>query len=250
MTAFTPDMVGVTVHADEGSHDDIYPGHPLLYVERDTIELVRSVGLEPYLIPIYRDCSLPPLDHLKGLLFTGGGYLPLNRRNSQLAGLKSSGPGRYKADKRLVEYGLKRGLPMVGFCRGAQMINEVLGGRLASIPDSGIEHHQERQLIPPDQPVHDIVVREESRFYSIMGQSDLPVNSFHRQHMVELGTSLEAVALSKEDRLVEVFESTTHPFLFGFQFHPEKLWGSQPVWMKFFEEFASAAHSFKPVHTV
>jgi putative glutamine amidotransferase len=83
-----------------------------------------------------------------------------------------------------------------------------------------------------------------------MVQSDLPFNSFHHQHIIKLGTGLETAALSREDRLVEVYESINHPFLFGFQFHPEKLWGSQPVWVKFLEGFSVSARKFEPAHSV
>ncbi|MDN4526427.1 gamma-glutamyl-gamma-aminobutyrate hydrolase family protein [Fictibacillus fluitans] len=234
-------LIGITVHADEGRDNDIYPGHPLLYVERDTIELLRRVGLEPYLIPIYRDGSLPSLNFLDALLFTGGGFLSLRKANSRLACLQSTGSSRYEADKKLIEYGLERGLPMIGICRGAQMINEVLGGTLENIPDEGTEHHQERKKVPPEDPVHKIELHDDSRFYSLLHQKTLSVNSFHRQHINQLGRDLKISARSQPDQLIEVFEGTNHPFLFGFQFHPEKLWTKQPIWIKFFEEFAQAA---------
>jgi putative glutamine amidotransferase len=240
--------VGITVHADEGQEDELYPGHPLLYVERDSVELLRSVGLEPYLIPIYRDGSLPSLTFLKALLLTGGGYLSLGKPNSQLTSLQSTGPSRYEADEKLIKYGLENGLPMVGICRGAQMINEVLGGALQNISESEVDHHQERHQIPPELPVHEIEIDEESKIFSMIQKKTLPVNSFHRQHMKTLGQGLKVAARSRTDGLVEIFESESHPFLFGFQFHPEKLWTKQPTWIKFFEEFAQAAKKVEAIN--
>lgn len=234
-------FVGITMHVDSGQDQDLYPGHPLLYVERDTINMVKEIGLIPYLIPVYEDGSLPPLDHLSALILTGGGFLSLSEPNSQLSTLYTTGKERYEAEKQLINYGLDKNLPMVGFCRGAQMINDVLGGILDNIPDGGIEHHQERLNIPADQVIHEITVNRNSKFYSITGQEQLSVNSFHRQHMSILGKGLSPVATSLEDGTVEIFESDDNQFVFGFQFHPEKLWKRDPSWLSFFKNFASVS---------
>jgi len=233
-------FIGITMHVDSGQGFDLYPGHPLLYVERDTINLIKEIGHIPYLIPVYEDGSLPPLDHLSSIILTGGGFLSLSKPNSQLSSLYTTGKERYEAEKRLINYGLDKKLPMIGFCRGAQMINEVLGGGLANIPDKGIEHHQERLNIPADQTVHEIKVNKNSKFYSITGQDHLFVNSFHRQHMYTLGKGLRTVATSLEDGVVEIFESDDQ-FVFGFQFHPEKLWKRDPSWLSFFRDFLSVS---------
>lgn len=246
MVTDTPDFVGVTIHADQGGDRDLYPGHPLLYVERYTIELLRLAGMNPYLIPVYSDGFLPPLEHLKGFVFTGGGYLNLSGPRSNLAGLGTTGVERYTIEKKLIEYGVNHEIPMIGFCRGAQMINHVLGGTLENIPEDGYEHHQEKECIPGNQPVHAIRLSGGSRFHSIMKVDILDVNSFHRQHMESLGRGLKTVATSLPDGLIEAFESDVHPFLYGFQFHPEKLYLNQPIWLQFFEEFSAAVKN-RPV---
>ncbi|WP_251638701.1 gamma-glutamyl-gamma-aminobutyrate hydrolase family protein [Neobacillus niacini] len=232
-------FIGVTVHVDSGRECDLYPNHPLLYVERDTINLIHKMGLIPYLIPVYEDGSLPPLDHLSAIIFTGGGFLSLSEPNSQLSSLETTGQERYKAEQQLIHYGLNKDLPMIGFCRGAQMINDALGGSLANIPDTGVEHHQEKLGISGDQIVHRVKVEEDSLFYSLTGQTQLGVNSFHRQHMNKLGTGLRLAATSMEDGIVEIFESKNHKFVFGFQFHPEKMVKNNQVWQTFFKNFAN-----------
>jgi putative glutamine amidotransferase len=232
-------FIGVTMHVDSGRDCDLYPNHPLLYVERDTINLIQDMGLIPYLIPVYGDGTLPPLDHLGAIIFTGGGYLSLSEPNSRLSKLETTGQERYEAEKYLIQYGLNKDLPMIGFCRGAQMINDVLGGSLGNIPDVGIEHHQERLGLAGNQTVHNIKVEEGSFFYSLTGQKQLPVNSFHRQHMNKLGAGLRIAATSLEDGIVEIFESTEHKFVFGFQFHPEKIWQSNQIWQTFFNNFVN-----------
>lgn len=237
-------FVGITMHVDSGQDYDLYPGHPLQYVERDTINIVKELGFIPYLIPVYEDGSLPPLDHLSAIIITGGGFLNLSESNSQLSTLYTTGKERYEAEKRIINYGLNKNLPIVGFCRGAQMINEVLGGSLANIPVEGIEHHQERLNIPAEQTVHEITINKNSQFYSLTNQEQLSVNSFHRQHMNRLGKGLRSVATSTEDGIVEIFESEDQHFIFGFQFHPEKLWKNDPVWLTFFKEFAAELSNY------
>ncbi|MCM3706388.1 MULTISPECIES: gamma-glutamyl-gamma-aminobutyrate hydrolase family protein [Cytobacillus] len=239
-----PYFVGVTVHADEGRSGDLYPGHPLLYIERYTVELIRAIGLEPYLIPMYKDSSLPYLKHLSGLVFTGGGYLDLSKPLSEGGSLESTGTERYEAEKKLIEYGLSTGVPIIGICRGAQMINSVLGGKLSNILDSPVKHHQEKAGIPGDQSPHSIKLNINSKLYTILLNDTLNVNSFHRQHITELGAGLVPAAVSIPDNLIEAFESKSHPFLYGFQFHPEKLYESQPVWQRFFQKFAKSIREF------
>ena len=51
--------IGITLHADYGEKDALYPQHPLLYVERDIVEIIHHLGLVPYLIPVFRDGSIP-----------------------------------------------------------------------------------------------------------------------------------------------------------------------------------------------
>ncbi|MBX9973645.1 gamma-glutamyl-gamma-aminobutyrate hydrolase family protein [Cytobacillus firmus] len=72
---------------------------------------------------------------------------------------------------------------MIGFCRGAQTINNVLGGKLNNIMDSPVEHHQEKAGIPGDQFVHSIKLAKKSKFYKIIMKDTLEVNSYHRQHI-------------------------------------------------------------------
>ncbi|WP_312027210.1 gamma-glutamyl-gamma-aminobutyrate hydrolase family protein [Cytobacillus firmus] len=58
--------------------------------------------------------------------------------------------------------------------------------------------------------------------------------------MAELGDGLRPMAKSIPDDLIEVYESISHPFLYGFQFHPEGLYETQPIWKQFFQEFAAS----------
>lgn len=232
--------IGITVHADDGEEDALYPQHPLLYVERDIVEIIHHLGLVPYLIPVFRDGSIPILDHLDGFIITGGGYLSPHLNNDDLGKLEATSKDRYITEKKIIQYAIMQDLPLIGICRGAQMINEVLGGSLKNITNGDIEHFQERKMLSLDKTIHDIEINSESNLFNIINKKILPVNSLHRQQMTDLGNDLMISALSKEDKIIEAFESVKHRFLFGFQFHPEKLWNTHQVWQDFFKAFAEA----------
>ncbi len=104
--------------------------------------------------------------------------------------------------------------PILGICRGIQSVNVFLGGTL----HQHIENHSQTESGEiRKQPIS---VFEGSLLHRISGKTELFVNSFHHQAVKELAPGLEVDALSP-DGYIESLHSTTHPFLFCVQFHPE-----------------------------
>lgn len=243
-----PPIIGVTAPMDKGENADLYPGHPLVYVERAYLEVLQAHSMMPLILPptVHPEWLDRYVGQIDGLLLTGGGYLPLDADPSGLPGLEGTGKERYDFEMALLERVVPTGMPVMGICRGCQMINVFLGGSLANLPaDGAVEHHQEKRNIPGHIPVHGLTVQPGSRAAAWLGGGAVRVNSFHRQAMERLGKGLVVAARCAEDGVAEIVEAPDHPWMVGFQFHPEKMWPHDPVWSNVFQSFREAACAYR-----
>jgi len=131
------------------------------------------------------------------------------------------------------------GLPILGICRGLQMINVRFGGTLYQDLNSEAPVEREHmQSAPRPEPTHTVTLTDpESRLGETFKGSCL-VNSLHRQAIKRLGRGLKVTAHS-EDGLVEAVESAgAYPFLVAVQWHPEEM-ADLPAPRKLFEKFVA-----------
>src|SRR5262249_48237573 len=124
---------------------------------------------------------------------------------------------------------LRRGLPVLAICRGAQVLNVACGGTL----HQHIDGH--RQTVPGTQPTHEVEIAKGSRLHRITKTRKLSVNSFHHQAVDQLGEGLRIVARAA-DGTVEAIEGSDG-FLIGVQWHAETLSAHLPL----FEALVTAA---------
>lgn len=117
-----------------------------------------------------------------------------------------------------IDAALRRDIPVLGICRGFQLINVALGGALVL----HVDHHE------PESPDsvrlhHDVVIDPRSKLAAASGSTPLDVNSRHHQAVMskELAPSLRATASVGE--LIEAFESDKHRWVVGVQWHPERI---------------------------
>ncbi|MFB3922123.1 MAG: gamma-glutamyl-gamma-aminobutyrate hydrolase family protein [Terriglobia bacterium] len=140
-------------------------------------------------------------------------------------------------EMRLLDDALGRRLPILGICRGIQMINVKFGGTLYQDlkKDTSIELDH-RQPDDRTQPVHTVTVTEpESQLAGAM-RGSCRVNSLHHQAIKRLGRGLKVTAHS-EDGLAEAVEAADdYPFLMAVQWHPEEM-ASVPAQRRIFEQF-------------
>lgn len=236
-------VIGVTCHVDTGNQDDIFPGRALSYIDRTYSDILIRHGMLPFLIPVNEnaDYLAEVLLKIDGLLCTGGGKIPdyiLNRQ--EIPGLAETAPDRYRFESKLFRKALELDLPILGMCRGMQMMNEVLGGTMylkisENVPGS-LEHNQTKAGLSLEEAYHEINIEEDSHLARVCGLTKLSVNSWHSQSVKEPGRSLKVVARS-QDHVIEALESEVNTFVLLTQFHPEILIKRNPVWGKLFEEF-------------
>lgn len=124
---------------------------------------------------------------------------------------------------RLLEEATRLRKPILGICRGMQMINVFLGGTLyqdlpSEYPDTSLTHMQK---VPSDVPTHRDILTPGSRLHRLLGQDTIAVNSTHHQAVKQLGRGLR-VSARATDGVIEAIECDSLPIA-AVQFHPERL---------------------------
>ena len=156
-----------------------------------------------------------------GFLFTGGQDVhPSVYGAQEIPGGLVTCPKRDYLETTVLQAALAADKPILGICRGLQLINAALGGSLYQ--DIPTEHPGpvHRQGKPYDVPFHTVTL--EGSLADLLGQKTLPVNSLHHQAVKTLAPGLVPMAFSP-DGLVEAFERPASRFLWAVQWHPEYL---------------------------
>lgn len=147
-------------------------------------------------------------------------------------------PKRDQLEKSLLAKALDQGLPVLGICRGAQLLNVVLGGSLhQNITEFYDEEPHVRSLLPRKQ----ITIEPGSRLHSILQTTQCQVNALHNQAIANLGRQVNVVARDSA-AVVQAIECTDLDFAIGVQWHPEYL-PQIPEQQMLFKQIVSAAAS-------
>jgi putative glutamine amidotransferase len=208
-------------------------------------QAVARAGGMPVIIPL----GLPEaglresLTRLDGLLLTGGGDIAPERYDSRPHPLVAEvDRGRDQEEIQLFHDAMQMELPILGICRGLQVINVASGGTLYEDildqrPDSF--KHQYSIEKPRTYLAHTVQLDGSGRLPSILGGPEIQVNSLHHQGIRRLAPGLEATACAP-DGLIEAIEVPDHRFALAVQWHPE--WMQDDAGMRrLFEEFVRAA---------
>jgi len=133
---------------------------------------------------------------------------------------------------------VRLGMPVLGICRGCQILNVALGGSLIQHLEPGDVSHLPG--LPLDSEAHDLLIEDDSRLARLSGARLLRVNSLHHQAIARPAPPLRVVGRA-EDGIVEAVESTDPDrWIIGVQYHPEELAG-QPAHRRLFEDFISCS---------
>lgn len=160
---------------------------------------------------------LPEVDlSYDGLVLCGGPDVHPGRYGEGMDGTKAIDEPRDEAELRLAEAFIKAGKPVLGVCRGCQVLNVFFGGTLIQdIPGAEGVHHFDVDL------VHEATAVEGSLLHRLYG-SRFPVNSMHHQAVKKLGDGLKATMFSETVPVVEAIEHENLP-VFAVQWHPERM---------------------------
>jgi putative glutamine amidotransferase len=223
------------------------PPNPEMALGMTYVRAVELAGALPVVVPPveHRDVS-PLLARLDGLVLSGGPDLAPDaygaKRHIELG---STEPQLDRFEYAMAREALALGHPILGICRGAQTLNVARGGTLHQhLPDvvGSIAH---RQTVDGRVPTHPVVIDPDSRLASVLGTTQLSVNSFHHQAVERLGSGLCACAWAP-DGTIEAIEDPGRPFVLAVQWHAETL-QSQPSGLALFQQLASVAAGAIPL---
>ncbi len=185
---------------------------------------VIEAGGTPIIIPPSDDVAIieSTLDKVDALIFSGGGDInPLYFSEEPLPQLSSINPVRDSQELLLMRLAANRQLPILGICRGLQVMMAALGGKLYQDiykeASATLKHSQEAER---HVPTHTVTITEGSKLEKIYSTNKLCVNSFHHQAVKEAAPGFAIVAHSP-DGLIEAVESTECKSMLGVQWHPE-----------------------------
>lgn len=247
----TRPVIGITPAFDDGTDlDSLRPNVALNFIEASYLRAVEQSGGIPVVLPLSDEPAVIDayLHRVDGLVLSGGGgYLRRRHLRQQLLpDLKVLSPKRFAYEARLLSGALDLNVPVLGICRGHQMIARITGGscfaRIAAAYPDALEHYQEGDPIGRT-PVHGIAIRPGTRLAELLGTQSIMVNSLHRQAVQRLRPPF-VVSARAEDGVAEALESTAHRFALGVQFHPELLMESDSRWGNVFAALVRAADEF------
>lgn len=153
--------------------------------------------------------------------------------------------GRDEYEIKLIKHALERGVPIIGICRGSQLLNSINGGTMYQSLEDQYEGEllQHMQNSARDYLQHTIHVEPDTKFHKIVGVDKFQVNSFHHQANHKLADEF-VLAASAPDGVVEAIEFKTDQFVLGLQFHPEDTYKISEPHRKILEAFIQAAKDY------
>ena len=190
-------------------------------------ESVIQAGGIPMLIPITTDSIVLTdiVNRLDGIILIGGGDIhPSYFNEDPIEQLGEVDSLRDVYDLALIRFAARRNIPMLGICRGEQLINVAFGGTLyqdipTQHPDTTVHHDQESSS---SVPTHAVNLLPGSAMATITGQTQLFTNTHHHQAVKQTAPGFQITAWAS-DSIPEAIESTWEYPIWGVQFHPEAL---------------------------
>lgn len=155
-------------------------------------------------------------DEFDGLILCGGNDINPKYYNEPVNGSVDMDDLRDAAEMELFREFAKKGKPILGICRGCQLINIALGGKL----NQNISNAEKHSSFGDFDLVHK--VKAEKSFLSGIYGNEFFVNSFHHQAVKEPGNGLEITATADDGATVEAFKHKTLP-IYAVQWHPERM---------------------------
>jgi len=210
------------------------------FVPRSAVDGVVAAGGIPVGLPYIPKEQINGLvARLDGIIFTGGPDIdPTFMGEEPIPQLGATNRNRDIFEIALVRTAVAKNIPILGICRGAQIINVALGGTVyqdlnSQFPGKVLKHHQEA---PGDQPTHFISVNHDSYLFKTVSDNVF-VNSRHHQAIKDVATGLNIVA-EAPDGVIEGIENSDASIQ-GVQWHPENMWQHDSRQLELFQDFIS-----------
>lgn len=223
----------------------VQPGITRTFVNTPYIDAVALAGGIPLLLPPVTDSALifDQVRAVDGLILSGGPDIdPLLYKEEPLTNIGTVNHARDQYELQVVQAADKLKKPLLGICRGIQMINVVYGGTLyqdlADIDGCNIKHFQSVSQF--NTLWHSIDIEPTSTLAQIIGKNELAVNSYHHQALKTVAPGFTVTAYAK-DRVIEAIERQGNHFILGVQWHPELLAEKYAAMLSLFQALVKQA---------
>lgn len=213
------------------------------FISRNYAAAVETAGGLPIMLGFHNEKDLTCLmTILDGLILTGGGDVdPVFFGEDPEPACGEITPERDFFETKIARQCLSSGMPVLGICRGMQVLNIAAGGDIYqdiyNRPVNTIKHVQQS---PRWYPTHDIEVTGGTMLAKIIGRGKTRVNSFHHQAVRSIAPGFVVSAISP-DGVVEGIECPDQLFALGVQCHPETMWKRYPVFLELFKALVKAS---------
>lgn len=246
-------VIGITTQTLQAI-DGIPSGLPESWVMNQRYFLAATiVGGVPWMVPLLdddEDTLAEIYDRLDAILIPGGVDMdPSTFGEARHPKLGAVDPARDRVELQLVRWALADRKPVLGLCRGIQVINVALGGSLyqdieAQVPEAIKHDYFPTAGFERDHLAHEVTVAVGSRLHTLMERPRFLVNSMHHQGIKTLAAPLVPAAAAP-DGLVEAVELGAEHFCVGVQWHPEVFELTDPHTRHLFRAFIRAAQDWR-----
>jgi putative glutamine amidotransferase len=225
-------------------------------MEQRYVQVLAGLGAVPWIIPLLdgdEETLRSIYPRLDGVFLTGGVDIDPSCYQQQRHPLCGrTDPPRDWTETRLLQWAMNDRKPILGVCRGLQMINVSLGGSLFQDVPTQLKGAIEHDSLPPagsdsSNPImHPVRVARGTKLHDILGASEIEVNSTHHQGIAELAQGLVPAAWAP-DGLIEAIEANERdgPYLVAVQWHPEDMAQHVPPMRQLFQSFLEAAAAYR-----
>jgi putative glutamine amidotransferase len=240
-------LIAITCSRVTGGAWGMYSlGHFMDYTFSDYSQAILHAGGAPVIVPAAQDKNSMGaiLDSVQGLILSGGPDVHPRRYGEEpLAGLGEVDEALDRMELLAVAMAVEKDLPVLGICRGIQVLNVALGGTLfqdiaSQVPESICHTPKTDKAVN----THTVRIEAGSRLHRLIGKREIWVNGKHHQAVKDLASGLAATAHAK-DGVVEAVELPGKRFVAGVQWHPEGTWREDLFSQKLFAAFVKAAQA-------
>jgi putative glutamine amidotransferase len=246
-------VIGITTQTLQ-SIDGIPSGLPQSDVMNQRYYIaIAMAGGAPLLVPLLDDepdALEAAYEACDAILIPGGVDMdPSNFGESPHEKLGRTDPARDRVEMQVTRWAVRDRKPLLGLCRGLQVINVALGGSLyqdleAQYPEAIRHDYFPTYGFDRSHLAHEVELAKGSRLRKLMELDRIPVNSMHHQGIRTLAPVLSASAVAP-DGLIEAVESSDDHFLVGVQWHPEVFEMTDPHTRHVFHAFIEAAGAYR-----
>jgi putative glutamine amidotransferase len=227
-------------------------GAALMAVRPTYLRALEAAGAVPLLIQLTDDLAVVRqlYELCNGILLPGGGDVdPAYFGEEPHPQLGAVDQQRDAVEIALARWSREETKPLLGICRGVQVLNVAFGGSLwqdipAQLPDQ-LDHRFNTTLRQYDVPGHDLLLDRNSWLAAHLDAEVLMANTMHHQALKDVAPGLRVVGRAP-DGIVEAVEGTGEQFVVGVQCHPEHLWqAAEPRWLRFFAGFVATCREWR-----